>query len=172
MKVAFIIFIIFANNLLGYSNCSNDYDSNHYDSNHYDSNHYEWKPEPLMETNDLPNIKFYVALKQDVIGVQEIEDIVLNDISNIDSPLYGNFLDNEFIMNKISPPIEVRNYIINEFSDNNIICDDLGDALKCEGSMNDINKYVIRQEDKYYIMSTTPFRMDIDNNTYNDNEKH
>ena len=82
---------------------------------------------------------FYIALEHDKDIVKELESIVLDHISNIDSFRYGDFFTPEEINEMLAAPIEDRDKVYKWFLTRDIKCQDLSDALKCTGSIRDIN---------------------------------
>ncbi|CAH6420865.1 Hypothetical protein KVN_LOCUS61 [uncultured virus] len=81
---------------------------------------------------------FYVALKQNNEGVQYLKELILDDLSNIDSINYGKYLTIEEINKIISLPDISRNVSM-IFQKKGIKCQDLSDSLKCTGTVGQLD---------------------------------
>ena len=60
----------------------------------------------LIRRNNIcsSKITFHIALKQNEIGVRQLENYILNSASNIDSEYYGQYLSISAISDLVSPP--------------------------------------------------------------------
>lgn len=73
----------------------------------------------------------------------------LDEVSDIDSIYYGEYLTNDVIQELVSPPQSNRSYIMGWMRHANITCYDGGDYLSCTGSVNDVEN-IFNVDMKYY----------------------
>jgi len=122
----------------------------------------------LYHSDENIKIDFTVALKQNMQAIKKLEHLVLEDLSNIDSPNYGNYLTMEEINNLVSPPQQQKDRVIQWLHENditNII--DLGDVLKCSSSIRTIDQtfntkfelYINRIKKIYIHRSSKPYEI-------------
>lgn len=90
-------------------------------------------------------VNFFVALRQNEAGVYALEKLILNELSNIESPNYGNYLTIEEVDNYVrSDPHDVKMVLkwLNRcgnhdthanYNNDNIDCQVYVDALQCRG---------------------------------------
>lgn len=83
---------------------------------------------------------FHIALKQNQIGVEKLENFLLDHISNVESPLYGNYLTVDEINKMVGATSETIEYVTQWLNNMNISnCIILADNIKCQESINKIN---------------------------------
>lgn len=89
---------------------------------------------------DSHRLTFYIALKQNVNGIKQLESYILNHLSNIDSELYGHYLTPFQIMKFTAPEKYNVDQVINWLIDNNVVYEFMGDSFKCIAPVNKINE--------------------------------
>ncbi len=95
----------------------------------------EWH-EITLDTH--ATVSFTVALVQNTIGVQELEDYVLEHLSNINSVHYGKYLSTKQILAYTQPDKNI-NSAVAEWLD--FPCINMKDAFVCMGTVNQINAF-------------------------------
>jgi tripeptidyl-peptidase I len=86
-------------------------------------------------------ITFYLAIKQNQYGLDKLQKYILEDISNIDSPLYGQYMSRKEINGLVAPSGNQINSIKAWLNSNSINdCKFFGDVIRCTEHVNRINK--------------------------------
>ena len=82
----------------------------------------------------LSSIFFTVALVQNQLGLNKLEQIVL-DISNPTSTNYGNYLSNAEIGKLVAPDASVQTHVFDYLTQQGFSCQltEIGDAIGCQG---------------------------------------
>jgi tripeptidyl-peptidase I len=84
-------------------------------------------------------VTFYIALKQNEMGVRQLENYILNHASNIKSDYYGHYLSIDAINNLVTPSNRDIYLVLRWLKRNHIYdCDHYGDSIKCSGNMKDV----------------------------------
>ena len=104
----------------------------------------------------LPESDFYIALRQNNVNIL-IE--TLNNISNPDSEVYGNYVSDTWIRNTVSPPEKESNKVVNWLESNNmLILENFGDCIHAKGNVIDIEKLFFINMKEYVMGSNNIFR--------------
>jgi subtilase family serine protease len=101
-----------------------------------DSPHHQWKE---VDTSSNSLHSFVVAFEPNLEGVAILENLILSEISNIDSPNYGNHLSIDEVNEIVQVPIKIRRDWIQYLKERQITCNDLYDSLKCYGRVQRID---------------------------------
>ena len=100
-------------------------------------------------------IDFTIALKQNTDGIKKLETLILDDISNIDSPLYGNYLSNTEIDALIGSSKETKNRVMNWLNKNDLTkCVLYSDSIRCNERIDKVDKvfhtFLEKKVDRYH----------------------
>jgi len=97
------------------------------------------------------NITFHLALKQNQQGIAKLEKYILEHLSNIESPLYGQYLTTQQISELVAPSHETINQVSDWLRSHQITqCDLLGDSIRCTESVDKVNRLFNVKMDLHY----------------------
>jgi subtilase family serine protease len=85
-------------------------------------------------------VTFHIALKQNEEGLSKVREHLLYHSSNIESPLYGNYLSKEEINKMVSPSKDTVHTVSKWLRDNKLHnCEYMNDAFKCVETTDKVN---------------------------------
>lgn len=118
----------------------------------------------IQEHDEVLNqdVTFHVALKQNQPGLGYLKDYLLNHLSNIDSPHYGQYLTPSEIGELVNPPRSVQNIVSNWLQKNNINCKSLGDAYRCHASVKSVGELFLVRMSLYHNFVTEQTKLRAD----------
>lgn len=98
---------------------------------------------------------FHIALKQNANGILKLERYILEHLSNIESPLYGQYMTIEEINGLTKPSRETIDQVSTWLDANGITnCKLYGDSMRCEDTVININRlFDVRMEPYYNKMN-------------------
>lgn len=111
-----------------------------------------WKPVNIPHYNI--SHKFTIALKHNQSNIQILYDIILNDLSDIESINYGHYLTIAEINAIVKTPDSIRFNILDWLNNRNIKCLDYFDNLVCRATLGTIDRILKTKMQKFYNSKT------------------